>query len=58
MRECEEKLKSVHLAGSRDWILQLAYNWQVAKGGTCVKHARELKSYASCCIIGQKSQVG
>ena len=34
--------------GSRDW--------QVAKSGTHVKHAEELKSHASCCTIGQKSQ--
>ena len=39
MRECEEKLKSVHSAG--------AHGWQVTKGGTRVKHIRELKSHAN-----------
>ena len=32
--------------------------WQVAKRGTSVKHAEKLKSHASCCTTGQKSQVG
>ena len=58
MRECEEKLKSVHSAGPHNWISCLARGWQVAKGGTCVKHAGELKSHANCCTIGQKSQAG
>ena len=53
MRECEEKLKNVYSAGPHDWISQLAHSWQVAKGGTCVKHAGELKSHASWSIIGQ-----
>ena len=56
MRECEEKFKSVHSARTRDWISQVARNWQVAKRGTHVKHAEELKSHASCCTTGQKSQ--
>ena len=54
MRECEEMLKSVHSCRA----LRLARGWQVAKGGTCVKHAGELKSHANCCTIGQKSQAG
>ena len=33
-------------------------NWQAAKVDTCVEHAGELKSHASCCTTGQKSQVG
>ena len=33
-------------------------NWQATKVGTRVKHAWELKSHASCCTIGQKSQAG
>ena len=37
------KGKSVH--SSR--VSQLAHGWQVAKGGTRVKHARELKSHAN-----------
>ena len=56
MSECEEKLRSVHLVGPRDWILQLARSWKVAKAGIRVKHAEELKSHASYCTIGQKSQ--
>ena len=40
--------------GPRD--LRLAHDWQVAKGGTCVKHAGELKGHASCCTIGQNFQ--
>ena len=31
-------------------------DWQAAKVGTRMEHAGELKSHASCCIIGQKSQ--
>ena len=52
MRECEEKLKSVHQEGPRDWISQLAHDCQVAKDGTRVKHVGELKSHASCCTTG------
>ena len=33
-------------------------NWQVAKGGTCVKHAGELKGHASCSTIRQNFQFG
>ena len=51
MRECEEKLKSVHSAGPRDWISRLAHGLQVAKGGTRVKRVGELKSHASWSII-------
>ena len=58
MREYEEKLKNVHSAGTRNWISQVARSWQVAKGGTCVKHAEELKSHASYCTIEKKSQAG
>ena len=58
MRKCEEKLKSVHSAGPRDWISRLAYDWQVAKGGTSVKHVGELKSHASWSTRGQNSQFG
>ena len=58
MKECEEKLKSVHSAGSRDWISQLACGWQVVKGGTRVKHARELKSHVNWSTIEQNFQSG
>ena len=58
MRECEEILKIVQ--GCRDsrldsWVTR---DWQAAKVGTRVEHAGELKSHASCCTIGQKSQAG
>ena len=45
-----------NLAGPRDLISQLACVWQVAKVGIRVKHEKELKSHASCCTTGQKSQ--
>ena len=58
MRECEEKLRSVHFAETRDWISRVARGRQVSKRGTRVKHAEELKSHASCCTTGQKFQAG
>ena len=56
MRECEEMLKIMQ--GCRDSRLDLRVtrDWQTAKVGTHVEHARELKSHASCCTTGQKSQ--
>ena len=58
MRECEEMLKIVQ--GCRDSRLdsQVTHDWQAAKVGTRAEHARELKSHASCCTTGQKSQAG
>ena len=46
--------------GCRDSRLdsQVTRDWQVAKVGTHVENAGELKSHASYCTIGQKSQVG
>ena len=46
--------------GCRDSRLdsRVTRDWQAAKVGTRVKHAGELKSHASCCTTGQKSQVG
>ena len=44
--------------GPRDWISRLARDWQVAKGGTRVKHAGELKSHANWSTTGQKFQSG
>ena len=58
MRECEEKLKSVHLIGPSDWISQLVRSWQVAKRGTRVKHVEELKSHANYCTTRKKFQAG
>ena len=43
-------LKKSLATGSRDW--------QVAKGGTRVKHERELKGHANCCTTGQNFQSG
>ena len=54
MKECEEKLKSVHSRRAS----RLADNWRVTKGGTHVKHVRELKGHASCCTTGQNFQSG
>ena len=58
MRECEEMLKIVQ--GCRDlWLdSRVTHDWQAAKVGTRMEHAGELKSHASCCTTGQKSQVG
>ena len=58
MRECEEKLRSVHSVGTRDWILRVARDWKVAKRGTRMKHVEELKSHASWSTIGQNFQSG
>ena len=58
MRECEEKLRSVHFVGTHDWISQVTCGWQVTKGGTRVTHAGELKSHANWSTTGQKFQSG
>ena len=42
--------------GCRDSLV--TRDWQAAKVGSHVEHAGELKSHASCCTTGQKSQVG
>ena len=52
MRECEEMLKTVQ--GCRD--SRVTCDWQAAKVDTRVEYAGELKSHASCCTTGQKSQ--
>ena len=39
-----------------DWISRMAHDWQDAKGGTCVKHAEELKSHTNCCSTKQNFQ--
>ena len=54
MRECEEMLKIVQ--GCRD--SRVTRDWQAAKVDTRAEHAGELKSHASCCTTGQKSQAG
>ena len=35
-----------------------SHDWRVAKGGTRVKHARELKGHPSCCTTRQNFQSG
>ena len=45
-------------AGTRDWISQVARDWQAARRCTRVKHAEELNCYASYSTIGQKVQTG
>ena len=51
--------KAQECALSRVSRLDLAtHSWQVAKGGTRVKHAGELKGHASCCITRQKFRSG
>ena len=46
--------------GCRDlWLdSQVTHDYQSVKAGTHVKHVGELKSHASCCTTGQKSQAG
>ena len=58
MKEYEEMFKIVQ--GCRDsWLdSRVTRDWQAAKVGTRVEHARELKSHASCCTTGQKSKAG
>ena len=58
MRECKEMLKIMQ--GCKDSRLdsRVTHDWQAAKVGKCMKHARELKSHANCCTIGLKSQAG
>ena len=58
MRECEEMPKIVQ--GCRDSRLdsRVTRDWQAAKVGTRMEHVRQLKSHASCCTTGQKSQAG
>ena len=53
---CESVKKNLRVcnsAGPHDWISRLARDWQVAKAGTRVKHAKELKSHANRCTTGQ-----
>ena len=58
MRECEKMFKIVQ--GCRDSRLdsRVTHEWQAVKVGTRVEHVGELKSHASYCTIGQKSQAG
>ena len=58
MRECEEMLKIVQGCRDSRLDLQVTRDWQATKVGTRVEYAGELKSHASYCTIGQKSQAG
>ena len=42
----------------RNWILRLASDWQVAKGGTRVKHVGEMKGHDNWSTTGQNFQFG
>ena len=55
MKKCSRLYKD---AETRGWNSRVTRDWQVAKVGTRVKHAGELKSHASCCTTGQESQAG
>ena len=45
-------------AGTRDWILWVAHDWQAPRGCTRVKHAEKLNCHDSCSTTGQKVQTG
>ena len=45
-------------AETHNWILQVACDWQAARGCTRVKHAEKLNRHASCSITRQKVQTG
>ena len=53
MKKCSRLCKD---AETYSWNLWVTRNWQATKAGIRVKHAGELKSHASCCTTGQKSQ--
>ena len=55
MKKCSRLCKD---AETRGWNSRVTRNCQVAKVGIRVEHAGELKSHASCCTTGQKSQAG
>ena len=55
---CERVWRKVQECALKKGLTTGSRNWQVAKGGTRVKHARELKSHASCCTTRQNFQFG
>ena len=55
MKKCSSLCK---VAGTRDWILQVACGLQAARSCTSAKHAEKLKHHASWSTIGQKVQTG
>ena len=55
MKKCSRLCKDAETRGWNSWVTR---NWQAAKVDTSVKHVGELKSHASYCTTGKKSQVG
>ena len=52
-----KKCSSLHkVAGTRNWILQVAHGLQAARSCTRAKHAEKLKCHASWSTIGKKVQ--
>ena len=45
-------------AGTRDWISQVARDWQATRGCTWVKYAEKLNRHASYSTTGQKIKTG
>jgi len=55
---CERVCRKVQECALKKSLATGSRNWQVAKGGTHVKHVGELKGHASWSIIGQNFQIG
>ena len=53
MRECEEKLKSVHSAGPHDWILRLASRQRRHMCEACkgAEESRQLEHYKTKLLV-------
>ena len=58
MRECEKMLKIVQGCRYSRLDLWVTCDWYAVKVGTRMEYAGELKSHASCCTTGKKSQDG
>ena len=55
MKKCSRLCKE---AGARYWISQVDHDLQAAKKVHTCRACQKLKSHASCCTTGQKSQAG
>ena len=55
MKKCSSLCK---VAGTRDWISQVARGLQATRSYTCAKHEEKLKRHANWSITGQKVQTG
>ena len=53
---CERVWRKAQECAPQQGLATGSHGWQVAKAGTCVKHAKELKSHANCFTTGKKSQ--